>query len=121
MPDEVFYVVLSSNASLNVNPKNTVATYKVRLAKPIKFPHGTEWEVGLKDMSFTRSWYNLNYEQKIKFLNIEQDEYGTLKKTVSEQYSTLAAGTFLPPRQLCVNWEFYFAIGIGWEQSILTH
>lgn len=100
MPEQVFYVVLSSNASMNVNPANTIANYKVRLAKPIKFPAGTDWEVGIKDISFTRSWYTLNYEQKIKFFNIEQSELGIIQKTVTEQHPMLEPGYFTSPESV---------------------
>lgn len=100
MDEQVFYVVLSSNASMDVNPGNKISNYKVRLAKPIRFAQGTEWEVGLKDISFTRSWYTLNFEQKIKYFNIGQSEHGVISKTVSEAYATLQPGYFTSPQSV---------------------
>lgn len=85
---------------MDVNPGNKISNYKVRLAKPIRFAQGTEWEVGLKDISFTRSWYTLNFEQKIKYFNIGQSEHGVISKTVSEAYATLQPGYFTSPQSV---------------------
>ena len=51
-------VVLPSNASLQYFPHNTLTNYTVQLAQEIKLPPG-EWEVGLSEISFNKSWYNV--------------------------------------------------------------
>lgn len=109
MDQEVFYVFLASNASLDVNPENTISNYKVRLAKPIRFPQGTEWEVGLKDITFTHSWYTLNYEQSVKFFHIRQDDDEKISKEISKTSTTLSPGFYPSPeavvRELQVSLE----------------
>ena len=51
-------VVLPSNASLQYFPHNTLTNYTAQLAQEIKLPPG-EWEVGLSEISFNKSWYNV--------------------------------------------------------------
>lgn len=60
MDDHGFYVTLPCNASASVYPENRIACYTTRLAKPINLKG--EWEVGLAEIEYPRSWYIFNDE-----------------------------------------------------------
>lgn len=53
-----FYVTLPSNACKDIYPYNTAGSYKVKLAHPILLKYN--YEVGLAEIQFTKSWYTLN-------------------------------------------------------------
>ncbi len=54
----VFYVTLPCNASLSVYPENRISSYTTRLAKTINLKG--EWQVGLAEIEYPRSWYSFN-------------------------------------------------------------
>ena len=51
-------VVLPSNASMKHYPSNTLASFTVELPQPIDLSAG-EWEIGLSEIQFLKSWYNV--------------------------------------------------------------
>lgn len=60
MDDHGFYVTLPCNASLSVYPENRISSYTTRLAKAIDLKG--QWEVGLAEIEYPRSWYNFDDE-----------------------------------------------------------
>ena len=61
-----FYMTLPSNSSMNYYPENTVTKYKTHLAQPISLDG--EWEVGLFEIEYHRTWYNVEEkDSKIRF------------------------------------------------------
>jgi hypothetical protein len=50
-------MTLPSNSSMNYYPENTLAIYKTKL--PQLFDLEGEWEVGLSEIQFPITWYNL--------------------------------------------------------------
>ena len=55
-----FYVTLPSNSSMNYYPGNTLANYANYVTKlPHSFDLLGEWEVGLSEIQFPISWYNV--------------------------------------------------------------
>ena len=62
-----FYVTLPSNVkSYDYFPENTVSNYVTKLASRLTFTG--EWEVGLVEMSYTLSWFNVSKKHKILLL-----------------------------------------------------
>ena len=63
-----FYLVLPSNSSMKLYPENTLANFKVSLSQPIMLNDPDKWEVGLAEIQFPNSWYNIvegkNYFEK---------------------------------------------------------
>lgn len=55
---ESFYLTLPSNSSKNVFPDNKLNSDKVKLSRSLPIGQG-KWEVGLSEMQFPKSWYNL--------------------------------------------------------------
>ena len=53
-----FYVTLPSNSSMEYFPNNTLSNYGTKLPQP--FDLNGEWEVGLPEIQFPITWYNLN-------------------------------------------------------------
>ena len=65
-----FYVTLPSNSSMNYYPENTVTKYKTHLAQPISLEG--DWEVGLYECEYHRTWYNVEEkDSKILFEHIK--------------------------------------------------
>ena len=52
-----FYVTLPSNSSKLYYPDNTLSDFTTKLFKPISLP--ARWEVGLCEISFPHSFYNV--------------------------------------------------------------
>ena len=59
-----FYVTLPSDASCDVFPKNSAASWTTRLRAPISLQSGI-WEVALVELIYPHSMYNIPEEQKI--------------------------------------------------------
>ena len=53
-----FYRTLPSNSSMNYYPENTLTKYVTKLHSSMSLDG--EWEVGLAEISFPRSWYTVN-------------------------------------------------------------
>ena len=51
-----FSVTINSAASKHPYPNNTPASFRVALNKPLEFPNGEEWEVGLCELTFPQYW-----------------------------------------------------------------
>ena len=55
-----FYLTLPSNSSMDVYPNNTMANFKTKLPNRIELEG--RWEVGIVEMQYPHSWYNLREE-----------------------------------------------------------
>ena len=64
----MFYLTLPSNSSMDYYPDNTLTTYTTKLAQPLELEGS--WEVGLAEIQYPRSWYNI----------YEEDVYVTVRK-----------------------------------------
>ena len=53
-----FYLTLPSNSSMQIYPKNTLSSFTTKLPEDINLTG--EWEVGLKELQFPQTWYNIN-------------------------------------------------------------
>lgn len=58
-----FYLTLPSNSSMNFFPKNTLSTYKTKLAKELELQNG-QWEVGLSEIQYPHKWMTLTTEKE---------------------------------------------------------
>ncbi len=68
MDDRCFYVTLPCNASLSVYPENRISSYTTRLAKTINLKG--EWQVGLAEIEYPRSWYSFNVDNGVFSLHV---------------------------------------------------
>ena len=57
-----FYVTLPSDSSMNYYPNNTVTHYVTKLSEMIHLDG--EYEVGLAEIIYPHSWFNVNNEDK---------------------------------------------------------
>ena len=68
-----FYITLPSNSSMNYYPENTVTKYKTHLAQPISLEG--DWEVGLFEFEYHRTWYNVEEkDSKIRFDHMKDEK-----------------------------------------------
>lgn len=58
-----FYVTLVSDSSMQFFPQNKTSHFITQLPSPIQLYNG-EWEVGLVDLIYPHSWYNVRSENK---------------------------------------------------------
>ena len=56
-----FYLTLPSNSSMDVYPNNTMANFKTKLPNRIELEG--RWEVGMVEMQYPHTWYNLREEE----------------------------------------------------------
>ena len=71
----MFYLTLPSNSSAKVfHKENTQSEFKTQLPEPIDLQG--DWEVGLAEIQYPSSWYNLPCNQFVQIgaLNIEIEE-----------------------------------------------
>ena len=82
-----FYMTLPSNSSMNYYPENTVTKYKTHLAQPISLEG--DWEVGLFEFEYHRTWYNVEEkDSKIKFDHMKDDKVVREKISIPYGYYT---------------------------------
>jgi hypothetical protein len=68
--EQEFYITLPSNVKSNINNEtNTISSYKTFLKKKITFHKEEKWKVGLAEISYTKSWYNVNKKHKIQIFD----------------------------------------------------
>ena len=83
-----FYITLPSNTSQQDFPNNSPGSFIVPLPHPIQLPINEKWEVGLAEIQYTKSWFNLLEDQYIrvgtKQITISEGNYPTLEALVGE-------------------------------------
>ena len=71
------YLILPSNSSKDIYPENSQSCYRVQL------PHSIElqgkWEVGLTEVQYTHSWYNVREKMLFK-IDINDNELNHQKR-----------------------------------------
>jgi hypothetical protein len=67
-----FYITLPSNVVSKSFPNNTIANYATVLSQRINF-EGT-WTVGVSEISYTKSWYNVINSHKIMLFDENSSE-----------------------------------------------
>ena len=92
MSDPQFYVLLPSNASLDIYEDNTLTSYKVHLPEPLVLEG--DYEVGLQSIIWPRTFYNITRTSQRLYYHSPTDEidvilinegyYGTMKELISE-------------------------------------
>ena len=65
-----FYVVLPSDASMDVYPDNKVNNFSVKLPYPLHFDR-QRWEVGVSELHFPMSWHNVRHPFNLLSLIID--------------------------------------------------
>ena len=63
-----FYITLPSNVK-TFGHLNTISNFKTRVSKRYQFPQNEDWRVGLAEIIYTKTWYNVQTETQIKFLD----------------------------------------------------
>ena len=66
MAENNFYANLSSNTTSSTSFNNKIGNFVTRLPRKINL--GEDWEVALTEISYTKSWYNIFEDQRIKLV-----------------------------------------------------
>jgi hypothetical protein len=100
-----FYVFLPSNVRARIHhAANTIGNFTTSLRRRLKFPLDEKWELGLAELSFTKSWYVLTRDIMVKLFQLDDDlkhpnEYELKTSTVSDP-SFIAHGNYESPESL---------------------
>ena len=62
MQDDDFYAMLPSNANTNLFPTNSTSFYRVALPRQIHLKDEEDWEVGLHNVIYPFSWFEVPHE-----------------------------------------------------------
>lgn len=104
MEDNEFTLVLPSNASMDIWPDNKLSHFKVRL--PQRFVLSPDWKVGLTDISFTKSWFNLGPGNEIRIKSGNDSVIGKVNpgnyespEQLVEELTRLVVGKWKKPQK----------------------
>ena len=67
----MFYLTLPSNSSIDYYSDNTLTNYVTQLQKPIELDGA--WEVGLAEIQYPHTWYNVNQGEAMMRLKTTED------------------------------------------------
>ena len=70
MGDSIFYIHLPSNSSMHEFPNNTLTHFQTKLPSQINLVG--EWEVGLAEICYPLSWYNIRRDEAMEWF-IKED------------------------------------------------
>lgn len=73
------YLTLPSNSSGSYFPNNTLTNFKTHLQKPLRLEHG-EWEVGLSEIQYPRSWMTLRSLEETQIDILERKHWDPHKE-----------------------------------------
>ena len=112
----MFYLTLPSNSSADAfHKKNTQSEFKTQLPEPIDLQG--DWEVGLAEIQYPSSWYNLPCDQFVRIgtLDIEieegyyhsfQDLFECINKQIKKKLNTKPGASvrfeYLPSKKVMV-------------------
>jgi hypothetical protein len=66
-----FYITLPSNVKSSTDfSYNTISSFKTKLHQKPTFPFNEKWKVGLAEISYTKSWYNVRSRHQIKLFSL---------------------------------------------------
>ncbi len=63
--EDQFSYIVSSDGCLDIFPENQANNFKIMLKDPIEFKSDEDWEVGLIDIHYPYSWYNVSSDMRI--------------------------------------------------------
>ena len=88
--DATFYLTLPSNSSMRYFPDNTLAQYKTKLPQDIDLTG--RWEVGLSEIQFPHTYYNIQSEEAWMKVKVRGDDV--------EAHKILAPGFYSSSKEL---------------------
>lgn len=76
---KIFYLTLPSNSSVEYFPENTLTHYCTRLPQAINLTGG-QWEVGLTEIQYPHTWYNMQEDEGWVDITIDDVTYHSVLK-----------------------------------------
>jgi hypothetical protein len=97
--EDQFSYIVSSDGCLDVFPENHASNFKIMLKDPIEFKSDEDWEVGLIDLHYPYSWYNVSTDMlmlyadgtgvgRIEFPDWQCSKLSDLVNYIQEQLSS---------------------------------
>lgn len=77
--EDQFFYVISSDGGNDVYPENTQSDFKISLKDPLEFPDDEEWEVGIIDVHYPFSWFNVGEVADTQMMFVTKNGVETLK------------------------------------------
>lgn len=109
-----FHVTLPSDSSSEYFPENTTACFKTKLSDRIEFDG--EYEVGLAQLIYPRSWYNFNNKDQTLSITFQSnDDDG---KPVPEMNMVFTSGQFANEKTMAMvlsEWIQMSNVNISWN------
>ena len=70
--EEEFYITLPSNVkSISTEKPNSISNYRTKLKRRIDLQSNQIWKVGLAEITYTKSWYNVREEKHVEMFFTE--------------------------------------------------
>jgi len=83
--NDSFYIHLLSNVESPLSHRNnTVANFVTKLTEKIKLD--SEWEVGLAEISYTKSWFNIRQNYNLDLISTNGEYYQTGEAVLRKGY-----------------------------------
>ena len=109
-------ITLPSNVkSDDIFEHNTISNYKTKLSRRLTFPKNEDWRVGLAEIQFTATWYNIRQSQRVLFYDLHGK---ILNMGLSEMVVKSVSGLgdtdrdSDPCRGVCIKPGFYESIDV---------
>lgn len=84
-----FYFTLPSNSSMSVHPENTLSHYYTQLPQLVQLEG--EWEVGLSEIQFPYTWYNVPEPLHLLVVPDKSVDYNITSHFCSSDYEKICA------------------------------
>ena len=74
LPKKEFFITLPSNVKTRGNVEtNVISNYKTELKQRFSFPQNENWKVGLAEIIYTKTWFNVTEPDPIIFISEKGD------------------------------------------------
>ena len=104
MEEEHFYLHLSSNVRA-VSPLqvgNTIGNFVTHLSRKLNLTD--EWEVGVTDVQYSKTWYNIMNDEYVTIIFSEKQQRFVFDDSAPEKdltFLALSAGNYNSPQDIC--------------------
>jgi hypothetical protein len=97
--EDQFSYIVSSDGCMDIFPENHASNFKIMFKDPIEFKSDEDWEVGLIDLHYPYSWYNVSSDMvmlyadstgvgRVEFPDWQCTKLGDLIKYIQDQLSS---------------------------------
>ena len=119
--DYAFYVMLPSNANTNLFPTYSTSYYRVALARQIRLKDEEDWEVGLHNVIYPFSWFEVPHECNHSHFILRRSGNQELKRITLPVGRYRSALDVIEGMLQCVQRQIlYIAVDDEWDITFTT-